>query len=210
MTDGTERNGWFGSGGGASTSPILEEVETLDTEIEEVEDFDTIEEELESENIMEIEDEASISSLQNENYKLQNEVIADEETIRKLEKEIEAGAAVTNYNDPFKDKEDYVETINVSRHDENLASPKETKAFEVNGIIFKAKNSALEYEVCQRLIDIDLAEHHTDYSCSDCYDEDDGDGLDKMGQYIIPLDVLANNIDRVAELLREYEQKKDR
>lgn len=203
-----------GGGGGFDTSPILEEVDMLEDDIDMVEEFDSCETDLEKEEDKVRELQIANCALQNENASIQNEEVqlksqlgGTDRHVHELERQLEEAeqqiqriqgakvAAVPN------NKETNVDTTT----DDVLGTPERRDAFFVGKNSFKTKNEALQFEVLQALVDEDWTNH-------DDYDDNDYDNaLERIREtHQIPLGTLADNIDKIAGILREYELKKDR
>lgn len=196
---------WFGGDGtvgGAASSPVLEEVEMLEDDIDMVTSFDDINDEADELSNSVAYLQQVNSELQNENASLQNEEVqlksqlaGTDRRMHELENELAHQPA----------KVQGAQSVDVDYNSDILGTPERHDAFFVGEVSFKTKNEALQYEVLQALVD-------KNWCNGDEYDDGEYDTpLERIREtYQMPLGTLADNIDKIAMILREYEQKKDR
>jgi hypothetical protein len=101
--------------------------------------------------------------------------------------------------------------VDETTYKNHLDLPVEEKVFTVHGKNFHSYNEALQFEVLTDLKNKTFAFDRYGFEDHAIEAEDNKPySVENLGEFCIPLDCLAQNIDEISLILREYQQKKQR
>lgn len=179
---------------------VLETAELLKDEIDTVDDFDMLEDELRV-------DDEIIAAEQRENDQLRAQLAA-----KSVGPDMTA-TEVMQREGKVEIKRDWLgrRKVDETNYKEHLDVPVQENVFTVHGKSFHSFNEALQYEVLQDLKNKTFCMDRFGFEDHAVDAEDERpNSVECMGEFCIPLDLLAENIDEIALILREYEKKKQR
>jgi hypothetical protein len=165
---------------------VLETADLLNDEIDTVDEVDSLREELATEDTI-------LDAEAREIDRLQNELAAK--------------------NDKAEIKRDWLgrPKVDETTYKNHLDIPVQQNVFEVHGKTFHSFNEALQFEVLTDLKNKTFAFDRYGFEDHAIEAEDNKpNSVESLGEFCIPLDCLAQNIDEISLILREYQQKKQR
>jgi hypothetical protein len=175
---------------------------------EEEYEYDTPEKDIVLETFNELEDE--IDNVDDADF-LERELEEEEEINHRLRAELAAEKGVDRTATEI--KRDWLgrPKVDETTYKNHLDLPVEEKVFTVHGKNFHSYNEALQFEVLTDLKNKTFAFDRYGFEYHAIEAEDNKtDSVESLGEFCIPLDCLAQNIDEISLILREYQQKKQR